>query len=116
MSSLVIFTKNVRQMTTFYENVLDLDAVVDAEDNALLRGDGGEIFIHAAHESVGTTYIPEDAAFKPAFNVASLTSALIQVEDAGGDVTQRTFEFGGVHHHNVLDPDGNVIQLRSSSK
>ncbi|MEI6855860.1 MAG: VOC family protein [Acidimicrobiaceae bacterium] len=116
MSSLVIFTKNVRQMTTFYENVLDLDAVVDAEDNALLRGDGGEIFIHAAHESVGTTYIPEDAAFKPAFNVASLTSALIQVEDAGGDVTQRTFEFGGVHHHDVLDPDGNVIQLRSNSK
>jgi predicted enzyme related to lactoylglutathione lyase len=45
-----------------------------------------------------------------------LTSALIQVEDAGGDVTQRTFEFGGVHHHDVLDPDGNVIQLRSNSK
>jgi predicted enzyme related to lactoylglutathione lyase len=115
MSSLVIYTKNVRQMTAFYENVLDLDAEVDAEENALLRGDGEEIFIHVAHESVGTTYIPEAAAFKPAFNVASLSSALIQVEDAGGSATKRTFEFGGVHHHDVLDPDGNVIQLRSTS-
>lgn len=115
MGSLVIFTNSVRQMTRFYENVLDLDAQVDAEENVLLRGTSEEIFIHVANESAGATYIPEEAAFKPSFNVDSLASAIIQVEKSGGSVTQRTFEFGGVYHHDVLDPDGNVIQLRSSS-
>jgi predicted enzyme related to lactoylglutathione lyase len=58
----------------------------------------------------------DDAALKPVFEVRSLSSALQDVAANGGVVTNRTFRFDGVTRHDVLDPDGNVIQLRCPTK
>ena len=46
------------------------------------------------------------------FDVESLEAALEQVEAKGGVVTAMTFSIDGLTRHDVLDPDGNVIQLR----
>jgi predicted enzyme related to lactoylglutathione lyase len=47
--------------------------------------------------------------------VDSLHTALEAVELNGGVATGRTFSMDGLTRHDVLDPDGNVIQLRSPS-
>jgi predicted enzyme related to lactoylglutathione lyase len=49
------------------------------------------------------------------FDVDSLRAALEAVERNGGVVTGRTFSIDGLTRHDVLDPDGNIIQLRSPS-
>ncbi len=51
-------------------------------------------------------------ALKPVFEVASLADALALVEHAGGSVTDFTFQIDGSTRHDVVDPDGNVLQLR----
>ncbi|HEY3843605.1 MAG TPA: hypothetical protein VGL48_10180 [Acidimicrobiales bacterium] len=52
---------------------------------------------------------------KPVFEVRSLPEALQLVEAYGGVATSRTFRVEGITRHDVVDPDGNVIQLRSRS-
>jgi predicted enzyme related to lactoylglutathione lyase len=51
---------------------------------------------------------------KPIFDVQSLTESLEQVPLKGGVVTDMTFTLDGLTRRDVLDPEGNVIQLRSS--
>jgi predicted enzyme related to lactoylglutathione lyase len=49
------------------------------------------------------------------FDVDSLHAALEAVELKGGVATGRTFSMDGLTRHDVLDPDGTVIRLRSPS-
>jgi predicted enzyme related to lactoylglutathione lyase len=52
---------------------------------------------------------------KPVFDVKSLSKAEEQVALRGGVVTKVTFTLNGVTRRDVVDPEGNVIQLRSAS-
>jgi predicted enzyme related to lactoylglutathione lyase len=81
-----------------------------------------EVLIHsipkkvAAGISISTPPAPrENSALKPVFEVQSLSRTLQRVEENGGVVTSFTFRLGGITRHDILDPDGNIIQLRSSS-
>jgi predicted enzyme related to lactoylglutathione lyase len=49
------------------------------------------------------------------FDVESLEAALKQVKAKGGVDTGRAFSIDGLTRNDVIDPDGNVIQLRSRS-
>ena len=50
---------------------------------------------------------------KPVFEVESLPSALAQVPLLGGVVTDRTYTSDGVTRQDIIDPEGNVVQIRS---
>ncbi len=120
MSSLVVFTINVRRLASFYEAVLGVKPVEEQSGDIRLSNDREEILIHsippqiAENIEISSPPTPrEDSALKPVFDVASLGVALESVEAAGGVITSRTFSLGGLARHDVLDPDGNVVQLRS---
>jgi predicted enzyme related to lactoylglutathione lyase len=120
MSALVIFSVDVRRLTVFYERVLEAAAVTESSGDVRLITARDEILVHSIPNKVATTIsirtppAPRDAAaLKPVFEVRSLSSALQRVEENGGLVTNRTFTFEGLTRHDILDPDGNVIQLRS---
>jgi catechol-2,3-dioxygenase len=122
MSALVVFSVDVCRLATFYESVLGMNANVESSGDIRLLGDREEVLVHSLPTSVAKRIeiqIPprprEGSAFKPAFDVDSLETALQQVEDKGGVLTGRTFSIDGVARHDVLDPDGNVIQLRGRS-
>ena len=51
---------------------------------------------------------------KPVFDVESLSIALERVTPLGGIVTERTFTVDGLTRRDIVDPEGNVVQLRSS--
>lgn len=87
-----------------------------------LRNDREEILVHSVPASVAKTIsiqsppkARDNSAIKPVFDVDSLQAALEAVELHGGVVTERTFSMNGLTRHDVLDPDGNVVQLRSPS-
>lgn len=120
MGSLVVFSVDVARCAAFYEKVLGFRSKPEATGDIRLIGDGEEVLVHSIPEGIAKKIeisVPpsprEDTALKPVFNVASLDGALDQVRTTGGVVTDRTFTLEGLTRHDVLDPDGNVIQLRS---
>jgi predicted enzyme related to lactoylglutathione lyase len=122
MSALVIFSVDVRRLASFYELVLDASATTESSGAIRLTTGSDEVLIHsipkkvAAGISISTPPAPrENSALKPVFEVQSLSRTLQRVEENGGVVTSFTFRLGGITRHDILDPDGNIIQLRSSS-
>jgi predicted enzyme related to lactoylglutathione lyase len=122
MGSLVIFSVDVRRLADFYEAVLGVTPINDGSDDIRLRNEQEEVLVHSVPAAVAKTISikspPEardSSSIKPVFDVDSLQAALESVELNGGVDTGRTFTMDGLTRHDVLDPDGNVIQLRSSS-
>jgi predicted enzyme related to lactoylglutathione lyase len=122
MSGLVVFSSDVNRLANFYEAVLGAERNAEVSGDVRLTTPDAEVLVHsipkrAADRIVITTPPePRDASpMKPIFDVGSLERAVEAVEAAGGVVTDRTFSFAGLTRHDVLDPDGNVIQLRGRS-
>jgi predicted enzyme related to lactoylglutathione lyase len=119
MGSLVIFSVDVPRLAAFYETVLGARPTVEPSGDIRLLTDREEILAHSVPPTIAKTIeigIPPEprdgSAVKPVFDVGSLESALNDVRTNGGVVTGRTFSLDGLTRHDVLDPDGNIIQLR----
>jgi predicted enzyme related to lactoylglutathione lyase len=122
MAALVIFSVDVRRLATFYEAVLGVTPVGESSRDIRLRSDSDEVLIHSVSASVAkkihvaTPPEPrEGAAIKPVFEVESMREALASVRGHGGVITDFNFVLDGLQRHDVIDPDGNVIQLRCST-
>jgi predicted enzyme related to lactoylglutathione lyase len=119
MGALVIFSVDVRRLVAFYEDILGATPTFEPSGDVRLLSEREEVLIHAVPAQIAKTIdiqTPpkprEQSAIKPVFDVASLEAALAQVVERGGVATGRTFSIDGLTRHDVLDPDGNVIQLR----
>lgn len=120
----MIFAVGVKKVAAFYQAVLGVSPCPNPGDNKKdlrLCKEGQEILIHSIPNQIAKTIsiqsppIPrEDSAMKPVFDVESLTESLAQVPIKGGVVTKMTFTLDGITRQDVLDPEGNVIQLRSA--
>lgn len=117
----MIFSVDVPRLAAFYERVLDLRPSIEDAGDVRLRNDREEILIHTVPKRIAegieirTPPEPrEKSAIKPAFTVDSIDDSLTAVAANGGVVTGRSFVIDGLSRHDVLDPDGNVIQLRWS--
>jgi predicted enzyme related to lactoylglutathione lyase len=122
MSSLVVFSVDIRRLAAFYEAVLRAKPNHEPSGDIRLLGDREEVLVHSVPAKIAKTIevrTPpeprEGSAIKPVFDVESLEAALEQVKAKGGVVTGRAFSIDGLTRHDVIDPDGNVIQLRSRS-
>ncbi len=119
MASLVIFSIDVDRMVAFYASLLGARRIDERTGDVRLRSERDEVLIHSVPAAVARTVqvsTPpeprEHAAIKPVFEVASLDVALERVRGGGGVVTSRSFTHEGLARHDVIDPEGNVIQLR----
>jgi hypothetical protein len=125
MSALVIFAVNVKALASFYQAVLGISPVPqpgDTKKDIRLGGKGLELLIHSIPPRISKNIVVNSppvprgiAAMKPVFDVKSLSKAEEQVNLLGGVVTKVTFTLNGITRRDVLDPEGNVIQLRSAS-
>jgi len=115
----VIFSVDVPRLGTFYESVLGLEPVVEKSGDIRLRSGQEELLIHSIPARIAKDVevrVPpeprEGSAIKPVFNVDSPADSLAAVKLNGGVVTRRTFTLDGLTRHDVIDSDGNIIQLR----
>lgn len=120
---LVVFAKNKKRVSAFYQQALQL--VVEATDAShdLLRGHGYEVIVHGIPRKVaaGITISrpPEprqQTPFKPTFVVASLAAVRAAAEATGGGLRpeEGAWHFRG---HRVLDgwdPEGNIVQFKEA--
>jgi len=122
IAALIIFSVDVRRLAAFYQAVLDARPTYEPSGDIRLFTDREEILIHSMPAPMARTIeirtppAPRDgSAIKPAVDVGSLDAALQAVRASGGVDTGRSFTIDGLTRHDVLDPDGNVIQLRGRS-
>ena len=120
---LVVFAKNKKRVSAFYQQALGL--VVEESDTAhdLLRGHGYELVIHTIPRKIAASIVMadppaprEEAPLKPTFVVGSLAAVRRAVEATGGYLKP---ESGAWHirGHVVLDgwdPEGNVVQFKQA--
>jgi predicted enzyme related to lactoylglutathione lyase len=126
MSTLVIFAVDVKLVANFYAAVLGLSARPqpgDSMNDSRLGNDLEELLIHSIPPRIAKTIViesppspREESAMKPVFDVKSLKDSLEQVSLRGGAVTGRTFTLNGLTRHDIVDPEGNIVQLRSAEQ
>lgn len=120
---LVVFAKNKKRVSAFYQQALGLALVESDTSHDLLRGHGCEVVVHniprriAAAITVSKPPEPrQDTPFKPTFVVASLEAVRQAAEATGGFLkpADGAWHFRG---HTVLDgwdPEGNIVQFKQA--
>ena len=120
---LVVFAKNKKRVSAFYQQTLGLSVEESDTSHDLLRGQGYEVVVHsiprkyAAGISISNPPEPrQETPFKPTFVVSSLTAVRIAAEATGGHLKP---EAGAWHFrgHVVLDgwdPEGNIVQFKQA--
>ena len=120
---LVVFAKNKKRVSAFYQQALNLAVIESETSHDLLRGHGYEVVIHsisrkyAAQIKIAKPPEPRDETpFKPTFVVSSLTEVRQAAEATGAFLkpSEMAWHFRG---HTVLDcwdPEGNIVQFKES--
>ena len=118
---LVVFAKNKKRVSAFYQQTLGLEVHESDASHDLLRGHGYEVVVHTIPRKYAVGIViakppqpREDTAFKPTFVVADLSAVRRAVEATGGYLRPDSgaWRFRG---HVVLDgwdPEGNVVQFK----
>lgn len=120
MHALVIFAANCERTASFYAALLGGSPTGD-DTFFTVHSDSAEVHVlrippeFLTGELASVPPLPRaDVALKPSFEVASLPQALARVEQHGGVSTDRRFSDENYEYVDVIDNEGNVIQLRSS--
>lgn len=120
---LVVFAKNKKRVSAFYQQALGLSVEESDTSHDLLRGHGYEVVVHtiprkyAAGISVSKPPEPrQETPFKPTFVVPSLAAVRTAAEATGGHLKPEAaaWHFRG---HVVLDgwdPEGNIVQFKQA--
>lgn len=118
---LVVFAKNKKRVSAFYEQTLVLELEESGPTHDLLHGDGCEIAVHAiprkyaAGIKIGRPVQPrEDTPYKPSFVVADLEMVRVAAARTGGSLNppERAWKFRGYVVLDGWDPEGNIVQFR----
>jgi predicted enzyme related to lactoylglutathione lyase len=117
----VLFAKNKKRVSAFYQKTLGLRTVESEPSHDLLQGDGYEIVVHAiprkiaAGIAIARPPIPRSqGAIKPTFVVRSLAAVRTAAEQTGGSLKAEagTWHFRGCAVLDGCDPEGNQIQFK----
>ena len=120
---LVVFAKNKKRVSAFYQQTLGLTVEESDTSHDLLRGRGYEVVVHtiprkyAAGITIQKPPLPrEETPFKPTFVVSSLTEVRRAVEATGGYLKPEAGAWR-FRAHTVLDgwdPEGNIVQFKQA--
>ena len=117
----MIFAKNKKRVSAFYQATLGLVAVEETPSHDLLQGIGVELVIHAIPRKYATDIqitkpprVREDTPFKPAFQVPDLNAVRAAAKATGGFLKpmEAAWHIRGNLVLDGWDPEGNVVQFK----
>ncbi len=120
---LVVFAKNKKRVSAFYQQTLGLSVEESDPSHDLLRGQGYEVVVHsiprkyAAGISISNPPEPrQETPFKPTFVVQSLAAVRIAAEATGGHLKPEAgaWHFRGQVVLDDWDPEGNIVQFKQA--
>lgn len=121
LQGLCIFAKNVKQVSSFYQQALGLKVQVSDRTHDLLVGQNVELVIHAISKAYADSIeiespplLREDVALKPTFVVDDLAQVRSAAKSNGGYLKpiKQAWRIRGYVVLDGCDPEGNVIQFK----
>lgn len=118
---MVIFAKDIKRVSTFYQQVLKLKITGNEKSHIVLTGSGLEIVIHAISAKVASGIklsdppeLRSNTAIKPAFFVDDLEAIKVAVKATGGTLKalNDAWEIRGAKVLDGSDPEGNIVQFK----
>ena len=118
--SLVIYAKNKKRVSAFYQAVAGFSVVESEASHDLLSGPCGDLVVHGIPKAIATDItikrppvLREEGAVKPVFPVADLDAARSAARKAGGGIrgAEATWAWRGSLQVSGWDPEGNVLQF-----
>ncbi len=118
---LVVFAKNKRRVSAFYQATLSLRLAASEPSHDRLQGRGYELVIHAiprkyaADITITRPPVPrEDTPFKPVFVVQDLETVRTAARRSGGHLapSDRAWRLPGWIVLDGWDPEGNIVQFK----
>ena len=120
----VVYAKDIQKVAAFYRRTLSL-AVLEEEQNFVVVGNAGyEIAVVRMADSIARAtqisvppVVREDTPIKCSFWVENLQSVKMEAEAAGGATKplSSAWSWRGQLHLDGHDPEGNVVQFRTSA-
>lgn len=116
--SLVLYAKNKKRVSTFYQAVAGFSVVESESTHDLLSGPSGELVVHAIPKAIAASItitrppaLREEGAIKPVIPVADLEAARMLARKAGGGLLgpEAAWSWRGRLQVNGWDPEGNVL-------
>ncbi|MFM8881431.1 MAG: hypothetical protein ACKOGK_04160 [Betaproteobacteria bacterium] len=120
---LVVFAKNKKRVSAFYQQTLDLDLAETATSHDLLRGHGYEVVVHTIPRKYAASMtitkppvLREDTPFKPTFVVVSIEAVRSAAQATGGYLKPDSgaWHFRGHVVIDGWDPEGNIVQFKQA--
>ena len=120
---LVVFAKNKKRVSAFYQQTLDLDLAETATSHDLLRVHGYEVVVHtiprkyAASMTITKPPVPrQDSPFKPTIVVVSIEAVRSAAQATGGYLKPDSgaWHFRGHVVIDGWDPEGNIVQFKQA--
>lgn len=121
----VVFAKNVERLTAFYRDAMSLAVTHEEPGLAVLEGNGVQLVLHAIPSHIADTFeiadppvAREDTAIKLFFRVADFDAARTAAVAHGGrfDPPEREWGARGFRACEGVDPEGNVVQIRTPAE
>lgn len=122
-AGLFIYAKDRERISTFYQSILGMTRVYDSNELTVLQSQELQLIVHAVPARIASTIVitappqrREDSALKFFFTVPSIDDARTLASTLGGEIYHDLWEAPGFRVCNAIDPEGNVFQLRESSR
>ena len=121
LQALCIFSKNVEQVSLFYQQALGLKVLASDKTHDLLVGQNHEVVVHAISKAYAQSIEIEsppkrrdDVALKPVFVVDNLEAVRAAAKVNGGYLKplKQAWRIRGYIVLDGCDPEGNVIQFK----
>lgn len=122
-AGLFIYAKDRERLTKFYQSILGMTRLFDPDELAVLQSQELQLIVHAIPAQIASTIVitspperHEDSALEFFFTVPSIADVSVHASTTGGEVCHEPWDGPGFRACNAVDPEGNVFQLRESSR
>jgi catechol 2,3-dioxygenase-like lactoylglutathione lyase family enzyme len=122
MTKIVLWVSDMDAQIAFYSKLLSLDVVARESGFTELSYESNSVLLHQLPDEyraivpLTAQLAPQDeVAIKPVFIVANLARARQSVHGTLGSVQSGENTYGDSTYLDVVDPEGNVIQIEQQS-
>lgn len=118
-----VYAKGVQKVAGFYEAILGMSRLRESEELVILDSADLQLTVHAIPPMIAASIVISDpparresSAYKFFFTVPDLAEATRTAAALGGEVLPEEWQGPGFRVRNAVDPEGNIFQLRESTR
>jgi len=111
LNSIMIGTKQLKTMTSFYEKVLGQPAGMTDEENGFAGWQVGATYFSLLDHSEMTGRTKDPGRMMINFETHNVKEEFERIKKQGAEVFREPYEMGGGWIATLADPDGNYFQL-----